>query len=409
MPILRLSCLLLPNLTVLSLLGFLISAGQGWQRGWPGIGHTLKARLFLGLTLLLIISSWGAVNRGEACLQLVHFIPFFVFFLGLEVIFNQKRALLPILAADLVVGALPLNLFALGEWFIKALYREYGWPNYDQWPVINDYINIVPDRVVVWFGDPNFLASYLVMIFGLGLGLCWQAREKPIHYPTPWRNVVLPSGLIYGMAVMNALTILATASRTGWGAIILQLALFGIAWQRRLVWPILMASLGLLLVGLFSVAGVSGRPDLTSDPRFSLWPLGWRLIVEKPWFGWGLGNFKELYPTMTMIPNYPELAHLHNYWLTLGVEAGLPAMILLSGIVFWLAWGNGVWLQFFNPHSSQSGWQLGYGLGFLGTVAYGLLDVTYFQAANNALGWLLLAALTVIGQKSSAPYQPIKI
>ncbi|WP_322878913.1 O-antigen ligase family protein [Pseudocalidococcus azoricus] len=399
MPILRLSCLLLPYLTVVSLLGLLISAGQGWQWGWPGIGQTLKARLFLGLTLLLIISSLGAVNRGEALLQLVHFIPFFIFFLGLDVVFNQKTSLLPTLACDFVLAALPLNLLALGEWLIKALYREYGWPNYGAWPLVGGALNIVPDRVVIWFGDPNFFASYLVMIFGLALGLCWQAGQNPISYPTPWGTLVLPASLIYGTTAVNGLTILATASRTGWGAIVLQLALVGLAWQRRLLWPILMASGGLLLAGLFSVAGVSGRPEFTADPRFSLWPLGWRLMVEKPWFGWGLGNFKELYPTMATIPNYPALAHLHNYWLTLGVEAGLPAMILLSGIVLWQAWGNGVWLQFFNPHNSRSGWQLGYGLGFLGTVAYGLLDVTYFQAANNALGWLLLAALTVIGQR----------
>lgn len=402
MPILRLSCLFLPYITVLSLVGFLMSAGRGWQRGWPGIGQTLKTRLFLGLSLLLIISSFRAANQGEAFLQLVHFIPFFIFFLGLEVTLKQNCSLLPILAGDLVLGSVPLNLLAWSEGLVKSLYLRYGWPNYATWPVIGDFMDNVADRVTLWFGHPNFLASYLVIIFGLALGLSWQARTQPLNYPTPWGKVNLAWGLLAGIATINAITILATASRTGWGAIMLQLALVGImAGQRKLLGPILIASLGLLLIGLFNVAGVSGRPELTHDPRFSLWPLGWQLMTEKPWFGWGLGNFKDIYPTLTPIPNYPELAHLHNFWLTFGVEAGLPAMILMSGIVVWLAWGQGFWLGLFSPHNPDRGWQLGYGLGFLGTVTYGFLDVTYFQAANNALGWFLLAGLAVIGQKVS--------
>lgn len=404
MPILRLSCLFLPYLSILSLVGFLVSAGQGWRWGWPGIGQTLKARLFLGLSLLLIISSWGAANRGEAFLQLVHFIPFFIFFLGLEVVFQQKRALLPILACDLVLGSVPLNLLAWGEWLIKSLYLRFGWPNYAAWPVIGDSMDSVADRISLWFGHPNFLASYLVMIFGLALGLCWQTCTQPLHYPTLLGKITLPWRLLWGITAMNGITILGTASRTGWGAIILQLVLLGLVWQRKLFWPILLASLGLLLVGLFNVAGIDGRPELTHDPRFRLWPLGWQLIREKPWFGWGLGNFKEIYPTLTPIPNYPELAHLHNYWLTLGVEAGLPAMILLSGMVVWLAWGPGVGLAQFNPQSPDRGWQLGYGLGFLGAVSYGCLDVTYFQATNNALGWFLLAGLSVMGQNLGADH-----
>ncbi len=377
----------------MSLLGFLIVAVQGWWHCRGRVGGL--GLVFLGLSIWLIISSSLAVNRGEAFLQLVHFLPFFFFFLGVQVVLQKHSEILPTLLQDLVFGSFPLSLLAISEWVLKNANLHWGWPNYGDWGGIGATLSLYQDRVALWFGHPNFLACYLVVTIGLGLGLAWQSAIKPLPYPTPVGIFRIHPAMIYLGLGLNVCALISTASRTGWGVLFLQLVCLGIIWQRRFLGLILLFAVAGLVAVIGGLGNVAGRPEITQDPRFRLWPLGWQLMQERPVWGWGLGNFKEIYPPLAISPNYPDLAHLHNYWLTLAVESGIPFALGFSGLIFGLVWPSlaaGSW----EAGNHNRGWQLGIGLGFLGTVAYGLLDVTYYQVVINALGWLLLAGLTVM-------------
>ncbi len=392
---LRWSCLLLPYVSVLSLLGWLSVAIQGWIQARGRVTTTPVALGFIGLSLLLVISASVARNPAEAFLQLVHFLPFFFFFLGVGVILRKQSQALPTLVLDLFLGSLPISFLALVEWGIKLAQLHGGWPDYSEWVGLGAVLGSYQDRVALWFGHPNFLACYLAIIAGLGLGLAWQVAMQPMQYPTPWGVWRIQPPMVWAVLGMNLMALIGTGSRTGWGVLILEVFSLGLVWQRRFFGLILLAGCAAMLTVIWGLGNVAGRPEIREDPRFKVWPLGWRLIQERPLWGWGLGNFKEIYPPLAISPSYADLAHLHNYWLTLAVEAGLPFTVGFSVLIGWLVtqgfrkvdWGKD------NP---ERGWQLGLGLGFLGTVAYGLLDVTYYQVIINALGWFLLAGVTVM-------------
>lgn len=59
------------------------------------------------------------------------------------------------------------------------------------------------------------------------------------------------------------------------------------------------------------------------------WKIALRLIVERPFMGWGPGSFAYLYPQLqeTLVP---FSAHPHSFILRLGVESGLLAVFCIS-------------------------------------------------------------------------------
>jgi O-antigen ligase len=126
-------------------------------------------------------------------------------------------------------------------------------------------------------------------------------------------------------------------------------------------------------------------------------------MEERPWLGWGLGNFKFLYPPRLIDPEYQDIFHPHNIWLLLGTEAGIPVMILMSLLVGFIGYRA---VQYCltpaqktdHPSLQVSGRAiaLGYLLAFWGCLGFALFDVTFYDVRVNALNWTILAALYAI-------------
>jgi len=74
------------------------------------------------------------------------------------------------------------------------------------------------------------------------------------------------------------------------------------------------------------------------DLRWSLWPV-LREMSEGNWlFGTGFGSFEAIYrlyePSDLLFPAYVN--HAHNDWAQLVIEGGLPAMVLLASLLWWI-------------------------------------------------------------------------
>jgi hypothetical protein len=356
---------------------------------------------FVLLSGLLALNVMVAVDRGEAFLQLANFLPFFVWFGVLPFLLRGMEQLQQV-ATALVIGSLPINLISVGEYFLKApwLPREIRRLPWIAW------VRSAPHkgRAMLMFGHPNAMASYLVVILGLGLGLIlyeW-ARRSPDDVSSVWS---LRPRMLYLATFLNLVGLFTAGSRNGLGIAIGQLLLF-VLFARSHRRGMLTGLIGLAgFVGGAMVLGIGGRSlDLgswTTDPRIRVWQIALEMTQSRPWLGWGLGSYKLLYPSYPHDPEYSYIGHPHNFWLLMSSEAGIPAMLLLTALVGYCGYRGA--RAVIDAKSSDRALFGGYAIAFVGYSVFSLFDVTLYNAQLNLVNWLVLAGLYSFAPKPPTP------
>ncbi|HEY9624997.1 MAG TPA: O-antigen ligase family protein [Crinalium sp.] len=355
---------------------------------------------------LLVISGWMilssilAFRPGESFLQLTNFLPFFLFFATLPFLL-KKTAIVERAALGMVMAALPINIISLFEYSLKSSFL----PQALQAIPWVDQIRSGPHvgRAMVMFEHPNAFASYLVLMLGLGLGLILKKTTAEGQSNLSDGTVAQPSRLkvkpiwLYAATYSNLLGIFCSGSRNGVIVAVLQIVLFSLFIKSRRA-VLMTGILGLLAIASGTVfLGIGGRTvsvsSLAEDPRVGVWKIALELIRERPLFGWGLGNYKFLYQERLINPEFPYIAHPHNFWLLLGSEGGIPLMILMTLFVGFICYQavKQLMLRKFDP--SDSAILLGYLFAFLGCISFALFDVTLYDARINVINWVILSAI----------------
>lgn len=348
---------------------------------------------FIWLSGLLMVSSSLAVYRGEAWLQLANFLPFFLLWAVFVVHCTAEPhpwQFLRRCAWVLVLGTLPLNLFAIVEFWLKT-------------NGMGELLTTLPIIHVMYTGAHrvmrscsvfdyfNTYANYLVMMIGLSLGLIqWQIVAAPSAKSPVWIRLALILSLVLSLAGLYC-----SGSRNGYlvASFLLMLGLFCLQTRRWL------RGLGLAGLGAFVSSailfGIGGRhlslAWVTDDPRVEVWQLAIRLTREYPLLGAGLGNYKLLYDGS--VPDHDFVAHAHNIWLMLAAEAGIPAMVGFTIAIALICYQGMQGHRYLADSPQAQAILLGYGLCFLGSILFSVLDVTLFDARINVLGWFCLAVL----------------
>lgn len=386
-------CLSYPYLLLVGLLGLF---GLGvWQTvlSPKAIGALLFRSGFWAIALLLVISASQAVYPGEAFLQLTHFLPFFWFWAFLTAYLQQTPnpwSQIYRWTLVLVIASVPLNLIGIVEYVFKFTPTAGLLPYFPliDWLYLGD---LEVPRAFSLFDYPNTLASYLILIFGLNLGLLFLEGSK-----TPWGRLSNTYRTLIGINIVLTLACLfCSGSRNGLlvAIALMLISLFRVRTNRWLRW------LGLGGVALIVAAalsfGIAGRNVswawFTDDPRIKVWNLAWQMIREQPILGQGLGNYKLLYNGE--VPEYSYIAHAHNFWLTMAAEAGLPVTILFTLAVGAICYRGYQALRSLRKAASHQAVLSGYFLAFLGMTLFSLFDITYFEVRINILTWLSLSVI----------------
>lgn len=353
---------------------------------------------WIWLGLAMILSTTVSFFPGESTLQLFNFLPFFIFWGALTTavlrsshpfLLVEQWAIWPLMAT------IPINLRAMVEYYFKApaQIQRFGQAPWMQWLYSQPDYGHRADSV---FSHPNFLANYLVIIFGLGLGLCiCSLAEKWPRPKTAW---------IFSATFLNLLGLFCAGSRNGLLVAITQLLIFG--WLiRKHHWIVLGGATALLaIVSSTAMMGIGGRtlPQAfsTTTLRWDVWQLALADIQAHPWLGTGLGSFKRLYQPYT-IPIYAGLSHAHNLPLMLAAEMGIPIMLLFNGVVGLILYrGLKGLIHGYLPNQARLV-LTGYCLGFGGCVVFTLFDLSFYDSRVNVLGWLTLAVIYAIPQLNS--------
>jgi len=397
----KLGLLFLPIFPALGEVGLILALILIWKQKYHQIVKQPFNQVLAILSLWLLVISCFAFSPKEAFLGLANFLPFFAFFAGFQFLI-QKPSHLRQLAWLIVIPSLPIVILGVGQLF-------WGWTTpmlFLGWELVAR--GNPEERMASVFMYANILALYLLIVFSFSLGLCldtWRQKNKP-----PWVICFLTLTLIG-----DGIGLVFTSSRNAWAIALCICVVFAL----YLGWHWLVAGVATVAVSILWAAfgPQPGRSWLRgiipayfwarlSDEmygerpkeimRITQWRFAWELTQKRPFFGWGLRNFTPLYGAQ-----YQEwLGHPHNLPLMLMAETGIPATLILFGLVGWIIAKAVILMRLFSVKREREQLILfTYLVAFASCTLFNLLDVTIFDLRVNTLSWLLLAAIAGMVQR----------
>ncbi|MDB9538140.1 O-antigen ligase family protein [Anabaenopsis arnoldii] len=357
------------------------------------------------LSVLLIISCSFADDKTQAFLGLFNLLPFFLVFAGLSTLI-QTTVQLRQIAMIFVIGSVPVVIMGFGQMF-------WGWSFQLQvlWILLDLGLSaggVPPGRMSSIFMHANLLAAYLAIAFTLGLGLLlkqWPLKSK------------ITTIFLTLLVITSFAALILTDSRNGWAIAIVACLAYALYQSCYLI----IASFASVITGVL-LAAFAPSPVAETFRRFvptyfwarlndqmypdrpvalmrtTQWEFAWSLTQQKPWTGWGLRSFSDLYKAQMQI----DLGHPHNLFLMLSAETGLPIALLFFGCLAWI-WFAGVQLLQ-KPNYLDKKDKLiffSYIVVILQWLIFNTVDVTLFDFRLNTISWLFFSALWGVVYSSS--------
>lgn len=179
------------------------------------------------------------------------------------------------------------------------------------------------------FGNPNFLAGYLLVSLPFTIGVARRIRG------TRWTR------------------------RTRWVGVIIQVLAIGLTFSRAAILGVILLGLGYLwgrtkkstrvgILGALGVLGifliiflnkelrVSGEKYFFPESRGRIIVRGLNAFVKKPIFGWGIANFDYAYESNFYPMRYEQDVYVdkaHSNLLEVLVTMGIVGFLIYSGII----------------------------------------------------------------------------
>lgn len=308
-------------------------APAAWREAEAALGHELTPSLALDPS-----GAW------ETIMRLLSYAG--VFWLSLHFARNSRNArriLWVVAVAGFVYAAYGLAAHLSGSETI-LWYRKWHYP----------------DSLTSTFVNRNNYATYaglslltvLTLLFDRINTLGLDLRLSPRDLLLALDNAGFGVWFLATAVVVVGSALLLSQSRGGFAALLVGLAVFVMSLRTtrsgRRRWGA--AALALVIVTgiLLAVSGgdLAGRlgthlAGQQVERRAEIYELTARLIGERPWLGVGLGGFDELYHaerTDAFGTSVVTFVRAHNTYLELALEAGLPALALVCGILAFLWW-----------------------------------------------------------------------
>ncbi len=254
----------------------------------------------------------------------------------------------------------------------------------------------------------NHLANYLMMTLCMGTGLIvsqlhqsesgsWHIRLKR------WLGAVLATKMIVRLClVVMVIALVMTRSRMGNTAFFSVTLIGGIVallFYKNRPRALTVLLISLLAIDTFIVGAVFGldkvkaRLEATStasETRDQVVEWSLNLIRDYPFSGTGLGSFYGVFPNYTQY-NIGYYNFAHNDYIQFASEVGIPATILLGGMVLFALWLSFKVIRTRNSKSLK-GAALGCFMAIIGMLIHITVDFN-LQAPANAMTFILILVL----------------
>lgn len=148
----------------------------------------------------------------------------------------------------------------------------------------------------------------------------------------------------------------------------------------------------LLLHGSFDGNRLATLADPASAgaPRFLIWRGSWEMLKAHPWFGIGLGTYYLAWPPYRSPADTSLGFFVHNDYLQLWIETGLPALLLLLGVL-----GSALWMLVRLVRHPQLDVDVavetaGLFAGLVAVAAHSFVDFNFYILPTSILAGLVL-------------------
>jgi O-antigen ligase len=245
------------------------------------------------------------------------------------------------------------------------------------------------------FSDPNHLARYFALSMSLAIGL--------ILATGPRRTTVY---LAIPALVLAAAGIVATASRSGWGMLLLCTAVVVLSspiarYTKAKLTLGSLATLVLMISLLFIQGGANAErvrslasPLTALGQREFLIRVGWQMFLDNPLIGVGSGNYQHalIVSYRHLVPEWAEVTLSHTSMVSLLAELGLIGLFLFLFVCVRVTAGMVRTYFATTVHYNRLivGWL---GAGLLGIVFHSQSEGRLF---DEPYLWLLLAIVVAI-------------
>ncbi|TVP62119.1 MAG: O-antigen ligase family protein [Nodularia sp. (in: Bacteria)] len=414
----QIGLLIFPLSPLVGGVSILLAALRTCQVKYRAVIHSPLNWGFAFLSVLLFISCSVADDKIQAFLGLFNLLPFFLLFAGLSTLI-QTTAQLRQIAIIFVIGSVPVVTMGFGQLF-------WGWSFQLQflWILLDiglDSGGNPPGRMASIFMHANLFAAYLAIAFTLGIGLLLEqwlfkkdAMKKDAMNRVSTRYYVI---FLTVSVITSFVALILTDSRNGWAIAIVACLAYALYQGWHLIIASFASVITSVLLAAFAplpIAEIFRRfvpayfwarlndqmyPDRpVALMRTTQWEFAWSLTQQRPWTGWGLRSFSDLYKAQMQI----DLGHPHNLFLMLSAETGLPSALLFFGCLAWI-WLAGVQLLQKSKSLAKTDRLIifSYIVVILQWAIFNTVDVSLFDFRLNTISWLFFSALSGVVYSSS--------
>ena len=335
--------------------------------------------IMAGLYGLILIG--GYLGSTRSSLNYNNFIPqiygLIIFFL-ISIYFTKED--IPNICFLLVITACIASLYGIIQFFCID---PVNWVNVDK-----------PFNVISFFGHKNYFGLYLLLMLPLGIYLTFSSSSYTIKLVSALSSITMFFALIFSTsrgAIFSAIFVYSFSILSFW-----------LIRRKKIQFKKILFSSGIVISFLiflfifiipkeskdhfYDLANTNSNSPLSI--RMSYYKSASEIILKKPYFGVGPGNFVISYPlnkkykTLTHDPNL-TLNHVHNDYLEIWVEYGIFALLLYLGILILFIKNNiAAFLK-------------------TGSLSQQLLHLT---TASAVVGYLFYSTFTVAGRYMSSVF-----
>ena len=405
---------LLASAPFISSIFFLLSLAVSFYIGLPKIckdkwNYPLALVAFIMIVVSLIhnvyyididteikekIFSW---NPSASWLGLANWVPLFFCFMGFQEFLSNKKDR-KICAQYLVAGSLPVLITGFGQYF-------FDWHGPLQ----------TLNKLIVWFQYP--------LEEGQGL----EGLFSNQNYAGCWLNIILPFSIAFlfdkslnifkksfslCLVISFSVAIFLTSSRSAWGGLLLTLPLLLGKNMFILIFALILLFTILINLNIYI-------PELTrkfteffpdklnlinefnpanyenfSETRIGIMSFATKMILEKPFLGWGAASFSYY----NFLETYIYTGHPHNLFLELAFSYGfLPSLLVFVYVVslclisLKIIYFKKIKITFNDLFYEKAWWT-----SFFVLLTSQMIDIQYFDIRISLTFWILLAGMRSI-------------
>ncbi|HNW19630.1 MAG TPA: O-antigen ligase family protein [bacterium] len=343
-----------------------------WPLAWP-------AAIFLAIILLSSVLSPWPVAALKYSLRVIVFVYLFYIALPFNALDSWPKWRWP-LAGAIIAG---IYSSVIGLWSLR-------------WQDLHDaFFRVQPMAIFGhwWLGsNHNLLAEFLVISnFFL---LAWGRFSKNDRQ----RRIL---DIVF---IISVVITLLTFSRAAWIVMIIQLVLWWLSInnrRQRIGWLLAAALLVVVITPLWlKMDSLQTANYSSTENRVLLTQIAWEKVQQKPFLGWGSGQFLQLVDNnLRFRAKYGDPIDSHGVLQKVAAENGIIGLIALAILfvslvaIWWRAWLN-------NPKARS--WLTPLIIGALGGLLFQLFNTSYYKGKVWLPVALSLAAIQLLAYEKKA-------